>query len=123
MFSAWEEGDLERSLAYVSADAEWLPSVWSGGGSFHGHDGVRRWAARLAGSDRRVEVRALEYRDGPSGVAVIGEVRRVSGAGEPGAPITLGWVFEVEDGLVVRGEGFTDPGHALRLAGVWRPPP
>jgi ketosteroid isomerase-like protein len=33
--------------------------------------------------------------------------------------VTVGWVFEVADGKVVRGEGFSDPVHALRIAGIW----
>lgn len=121
MLSAWEVGDFELFLSHIAPDAEWMPSVWSGGGTYHGHEGLRRWAKRLTRPDRSVEFHALEYRDGPAGVAVIGEIKRLRAGREYASPLKLGWVFEVEDGRVIRGEGFSEPDRALRLAGLWPP--
>jgi hypothetical protein len=51
-------------------------------------------------------------------VVVIGEVTEVRGELPP-INVTVGWLFEVVDGKVSRGEGFSDPARALRVAGVW----
>ena len=119
MFEAWERGDVEGMLEHIAEDGDWSPSVWSGPGlTFHGHDGVREWAGQFEGPERRVEVRADEYREGPAGVAVIARVTEVRG-GSRGPTITVGWVFEVAGGKVTRGEGFSDPERALRIAGIW----
>jgi ketosteroid isomerase-like protein len=119
MFGAWEKGDVEAMLEHVAEDADWSPSVWSGAGlTFHGHDGVREWAAQFEDPERRIEVRASEYRDGPAGVAVIAHVTEFRGESR-GTAVAVGWVFEVAAGKVRRGEGFSDPEHALRIAGIW----
>ena len=119
MFGAWEKGDVDAMLEHVAEDVDWRPSVWSGAGlSFHGHDGVREWAGQFEGPDRRIGVRADQYRDGPAGVAVIAEVTEYR-AGSAAPTVTVGWVFEVGEGIVRRGEGFSDPEHALRIAGIW----
>jgi ketosteroid isomerase-like protein len=119
MFGAWETGDVDAMLDHVAAEVDWSPSLWSGAGvSFHGHDGVREWAAQFEGPERRIEVRASEYRDGPAGVVVIADVTEFRGASR-GPAVTVGWVFEVAGGKVRRGEGFSDPEHALRIAGIW----
>ena len=119
MFGAWEKGDVEAMLDHVSEDAHWSPSVWSGAGlTFHGHEGVREWAAQFEGPERRIAVRASEYRDGPAAVAVIAEVTEIRGSSRAPA-VTVGWMFEVAGGKVVRGEGFSDPERALRMAGIW----
>lgn len=118
MFAAWERGDIEGMLEWVAPEVDWHPSVWSGGMSYHGHAGVRDWAAQLAGPERAVSIRAREIRAGPAGVVVIGEAVELGGEGR-GVGRSLGWLFEVENEKVTRGEGFSDPDRARRLAGLW----
>ena len=119
MFGAWEQGDVEAMLEHVAEDADFSPSVWSGAGqTYHGHEGIREWAAQFFGPDRRIEVRATEFRGGPGGVVVIGEVTEIRGELPP-IRFTVGWLFEISAGKVSRGEGFSDPARALRVAGVW----
>ena len=118
-FARWEKGDVDGMLEFAAEDVEWLPSVWSGAGlSYHGHEGVRKWASQFAGPERRIEVAGKEFRQGSSGIAVIGEVTEFRGEA-PAATIAVGWVVELEAGKVVRAEGFSDPNRALRVAGVW----
>jgi ketosteroid isomerase-like protein len=119
MFESWERGDVDAMLEHVAEDVEWNPSVWSGAGQHYtGHAGVRRWASQFAPPGRRLTVRATQYRQGPTAVAVIGEVTEIRDD-VSASSVDVGWVFEVAEGKVTRGEGFSDPSRALRLAGVW----
>ena len=49
---------------------------------------------------------------------MITQVTEVHG-GSRGATVAVGWTFEVAGGKVRRGEGFSDPERALRVAGIW----
>jgi ketosteroid isomerase-like protein len=119
MFRAWEQGDIEAMLEFVAEDGTWHPSVWSGAGlSYHGHAGIREWAEQFSGPGQRIQVRAKEYRTSSSAVAVVGEVTEFRDDVQ-GSRMTVGWVFEIEEGKIIRGEGFSDPAHALRIAGIW----
>jgi ketosteroid isomerase-like protein len=113
------DGDVDGVLAHASEDVQWHPSIWSSSGAtYHGHDGLREWIGQFAHPHRRIQVRPKEFRQGPSAVAVVGEVAEYSGEMRT-VTVSLGWVFEVADGKVTRGEGFSDPIHALRIAGIW----
>jgi hypothetical protein len=85
--------------------------------SYHGRAGVREWAAQFAQPGRGIEVRPTEFRQGPAAIAVIGDVTEYRGHLRS-ASVTMGWVFEVAGGKVVRGEGFSEPVHALRIR-IW----
>jgi ketosteroid isomerase-like protein len=119
MFAAWLEGDVKAMLACIDEDVMWHPSIWSSGGvSYHGHAGVREWASQFRRPDRRIKLEPLEFRQGPAGVAVTGRVTEYRGR-EPTTTVSVGWAFELAGGRIVRGEGFSDPVHALRIAGIW----
>jgi ketosteroid isomerase-like protein len=119
MFAAWLDGDVEGMLACVSDDVMWHPSIWSSGGvSYHGHAGVREWASQFDEPHRQIKVEPAQFRQGPTGVAVTAQVTEYRGR-EPTTTVAVGWAFEVAGGKIVRGEGFSDPAHALRIAGIW----
>jgi ketosteroid isomerase-like protein len=119
MFAAWVNGDVDGMLEHVADDVIWHPSIWSSGGvSYHGRAGVREWAAQFGQPGRGIEIRPTEFREGPAAVAVIGDVREYRGHLRS-ASVTVGWVFEAAGGKVVRGEGFSEPVHAPRIAGIW----
>ena len=119
MFTAWVDGDVDGVLEHVSEDVQWHPSIWSSAGAtYHGHEGIREWMGQFVQPDRRIVIKPREFREGPSAVAVVGEVAEYAGDMRT-VTVSLGWVFEIAGGKVTRGEGFSDPIHALRIAGIW----
>jgi ketosteroid isomerase-like protein len=49
-FQAFDDRDLDALLAMLDDDVEAFPILAGMDGSYHGHDGIRRWWAGLFGT-------------------------------------------------------------------------
>jgi ketosteroid isomerase-like protein len=115
LLSAWARNDVVAMLRFLHPEVEWRPSRASESWArlYRGHAAVQEWTQEL--SRRTVDVRVVPERVEPVGslVGVYGELVGTR-AGEPMPPKRLAWVFEVQDGLVTRAEGFDDERDAAR---------
>jgi ketosteroid isomerase-like protein len=89
-------------------------------GPFHGHDGVRKWAAEVwevvTGLHHEIE----EIIEGPDGETIVSVQRTQGRMRHTELPTNLQWasVWRFRDGKVVRAEGYMDRAQALEAAGV-----
>ena len=119
-FEAFNRGDIEGALAGLHPEIEWHTYIvpGPGGGTYHGHDGVRElWsdARRVFGDFRNIPEELFESDD-----RVVAFVR-VEGVGrESGAAVEarIAHLYDFRDGRVSRVESFQDRDAALRAAGI-----
>ena len=119
-YEAFNRGDIEASLEILHPEIEWHTYIvpGPGGGTYHGHDGVRElWAdaRRIFGEFMNVPEQVFD-----AGDRVVAFVR-VEGVGrESGVAVTarIAHVYSFRDGMVSRVESFEDRDEALRVAGI-----
>ncbi len=99
---AYNDRDLEAMLALQHEDVVAYPTPLFGHRPHRGHDGVRRWWATMAASDRYYEVVVREIRQiGPDRVAALGEIRE---HGEQLSP--WGVLITIRDGLIAESRSY-----------------
>jgi ketosteroid isomerase-like protein len=112
---AFNRGDLETLLAALHPDIEWhVPPVLPEGPVYHGHAGVRDVWRSLNEPFDAFQIDVEEVLEAGDRVLVMAAVRgrgRESGV-EVDTP-SFGWIWTLEDGLVVRVE--VHPRRALAL--------
>lgn len=119
-YELFNSGDIEASLTLLHPEIEWHTYIvpGPGGGTYHGHDGVRElWsdARRVFGEFRNVPEELFEGDD-----RVVAFVR-VEGVGsQSGAAVQarIAHVYAFRDGKVSCVESFQDRDEALRVAGL-----
>jgi uncharacterized protein len=119
-YEAFNRGDIEASLDVLHPEIEWHTYIvpGPGGGTYHGHDGVRElWAdaRRIFGEFRNVPEQVFD-----AGDRVVAFVR-VEGVGrESGVAVTarIAHVYSFRDGMICCVESFEDREEALRVAGI-----
>jgi ketosteroid isomerase-like protein len=120
-YDAFNRGDLEEALSVMAPDIVWHTYLvpGPGGGTYHGHDGVRElWAdARNIFGD---------FRNEPERLISVGDrllvMIRICGWGkESGVAVEakIAHIHTFQDGKVVRVESYEDREDALREAGIF----
>jgi ketosteroid isomerase-like protein len=116
LFIAVIEGDSDSVLGLIHPQGEWTPTVWSGQQTYKGPDGVREWLAQFGPGleylDLRVERVELEGERG----AVLGTVFDSREGGM--FAVRVAWSFELEEGLMRRGQAHDAWEEALRAVGL-----
>ena len=83
-FQAFNDRDLDALLALADDDVEIVPILAAMEGSYHGHDGIRRWWTGLLGGFPDISIEVLEVRDlGDVTLAVQRVTGRGAGSGTP----------------------------------------
>ena len=119
-YESFNAGDIEASLTSLDPAIEWHTYIvpGPGGGTYHGHDGVRElWsdAQRIFGGFKNIPEEMFE-----SGDRVVAFIR-VEGVGvKSGIAVQarIAHVHTFRDGKVIRVESFEDRDEALRAAGI-----
>lgn len=115
LWSAFERGGMEAVLEIADDDVEWSP-YGAGGVVYRGHDGLRAYMEERR--ERGEEADARLYSAFAKGDFVVarGEVRI---RGEHGL-VTMqpGWLYEFDEGRLVRFRGFPTQEAAMRAAGL-----
>ena len=116
--AAISRGDVDSFLLGIHPDVEFIPRRAAVQGTYHGHDGMRKYIAENAESFDLFEVGNTEFRDLGDRVLAFGTVRvrgRESGV-EVTQPTALLVVFQ--DGKIIRFEDFGERDAALEAAGL-----
>jgi ketosteroid isomerase-like protein len=114
------EDDVEEMLSYVHPEGELHSAIVGGaeGNIYRGHEGFRRWVADSFESFEEVRNEWSEFRELDDRVLALGHVKaRGRGSGMELAS-SMGWVFTVRRGKVVKAEGFLSRAKALEAAGL-----
>ena len=124
-WGAWVRGDLELCLVRFSPDWHYTPpKEWLITGmpdEYRGHAGLRQWAADLREAWEFVDHTPLEVVDAGDVAAFLCKVRLRGRSTGIELDSSLGQVFWVEDGLIVREHDFADWDDALRSLGITTP--
>ena len=115
---AFNRRDLDASLALVDDDVEALPRAASMEGSYHGHEGIRRWWASLLGTFPDFQAEIRELRDlGDLTLAVLRV--RGRGAGSDTPVDAAAWhVTRFRDGKCIAWRVYTSEREALDAVGL-----
>lgn len=115
LWAAFERGGIDAVLEIADPDVEWEP--YGGGGTvYRGHEGLK--AYMRARAERNEEAEGRLYSAFAKGDCVVarGEIR-IRG---PQGVVTMqpGWLYEFNDGKLVRFRGFPTQEAAMRAAGM-----
>jgi ketosteroid isomerase-like protein len=118
LYAAMNTRDADAVTALAHPDVEWIPDSRVGEGPIRGRDNVIRFFAERAAmlDELRAETERCWGKDDRVLVFV-----RVTGRGHASGAkfkIRIGHLWNLRDGVVVRGEGYGDRGKALEAAGV-----
>ncbi|HEV2857668.1 MAG TPA: nuclear transport factor 2 family protein [Solirubrobacterales bacterium] len=103
-------------LELIHPQAEWTPTVWSGQHTYKGREGVGEWLGQFGSRLEHLEVRIEKTKvDGDRG-AVQGTVFDSRDGGM--FAVRVAWSFELEEGLMRRGQAHDTWEEALRVAGL-----
>jgi len=116
LFIALLEKQPDSVLGLIHPQGEWTPTVWSGQQTYKGPEGVREWLAQFGPGleylDLRVERIEMEAERG----AVLGVVFDSREGGM--FAVRVAWSFELEEGLMRRGQAHDSWDEALRAVGL-----
>lgn len=116
IFIALIQGDPQAVLALVHPQAEWTPTLWSGEQTYKGREGVAEWMDQFGDGlehlDHRIERMKIEGDRG----AVQGTVFDSRDRGM--FAVRVSWSFELEDGLMRRGQAHDSWEEAVRAVGL-----
>jgi len=115
---AYNQGDVEGVLAMTATDVVLVPvRALLEGGSYEGHDGVRRFMADMDEDWAEREIEVDEIRDLDRGILVLGQFRAVGRSGvEVRQP--LAWRSELREGKLIRLQAYSDVSVALNELGL-----
>jgi ketosteroid isomerase-like protein len=116
---AYNDGDLDAMLAVLAKDAELVPvRSLVEGGSYRGHEGLRRLLAEMGEEWARFEIHPDAYREIGDCVLLLAhfELRGRASGVEASAPAA--WVCECRGGKITRIRAYSDQEEALGVLGL-----
>jgi ketosteroid isomerase-like protein len=118
-YAAFNRGDIDATLQPLDAQIEWSePAEFPGGGSYHGHDGVKRYLTQSRDAWAEASSEPEEFIVAGNRIVVFVHARvRARGRSE-WQDARLADVYTVRDGKAVQMRAFADRQEALRWVGA-----
>ncbi len=108
-------------MARIHPDAQWLPTVWSSGGTLRGERAIRAWFEQFGPRLEHLRIDVAEIIGGTGWIVVLGVVHDTRAGTD--FSVMVGWTFAVAGGQVVEGRAFTSWEEARAAAGLGQPLP
>jgi ketosteroid isomerase-like protein len=105
-------GDIDGVLRHVDPRVELHPSAWSGGGVASGHQGIRNWLRQFGDGIDQLRLEVEEVVADGERVLVLGTAHDSRDRGRHTQ--RLGWIFELDDGLIFRTRSYDTWDEARR---------
>jgi uncharacterized protein len=118
-YAAFNRGDINAALEPLDAEIEWSePAEFPGGGTYHGHDGVRRYLTQSRAAWAEVSSEPEQFIPAGNHIVVFVHARvRAKGSSE-WQDVRLADVYTVRNGKAIQMRAFADREEALRWARV-----
>jgi ketosteroid isomerase-like protein len=119
-YPALNERDVERVLALFDPDAEYRPFNVSivEGGSYWGHDGIRKFFDDAAETWEYLRAEPQAYRAAGETVVVIGHLGARGRRSGIDVDSPAAWVWTIRNSKALRMCVYLDPAEALEAAGL-----
>ncbi|MDQ3726002.1 MAG: nuclear transport factor 2 family protein [Actinomycetota bacterium] len=114
LFIAMIHGEPETILELVHPQAEWSPTMWSGGEVYRGPEGVQRWLSQFGDGLEHLDIRVEQIESEGERAAILGTV--FDSRDEGMFAVRVAWSFELDGELVRRGRAHDTWDEALRAA-------
>jgi ketosteroid isomerase-like protein len=112
---AYNRGDVQTLLDISDPEAEFVPlRSLVVGGSYRGHDGIRKFMEDVSEEWEDLVIRSQEFREHESCVLLLGQFEgrgKASGV-EMRSPVA--WIFELRDRKIVRMQAYSSQQEALQ---------
>jgi uncharacterized protein len=116
---AYNDGDLDGLLAVLDPDAELVPmQSLLEGGSYRGHEGVRRLFAEMGEEWSAFEIHPDAYREAGDRVLLLAHFQVLGRASGMEASTPAAWVFECREGKIIRMRAYSDQEEAMQAVGL-----
>ncbi len=114
LFIGMIRGEPETIMELVHPQAEWSPTMWSGGEVYRGPEGVQRWLSQFGDGLEHLDIRVEEIRSEGERAAVLGTV--FDSRDEGMFAVRIAWSFELDGEMVRRGRAHDNWEEAMRAA-------
>jgi ketosteroid isomerase-like protein len=116
---AFNRGDLDELLGYISPDTEWEISENNPAArTLHGRDEIRAYLEDWRDTVHGLHYDVTRYIDAGDAVVQVGTMSGRAGHGGPELTVPLAFVTYFEDGVPVRTEEYLDVAQAHEAAGI-----
>lgn len=118
-YAAFNRGDIDAAVEPLDENIEWTePAEFPGGGTYHGHEGVKRYLKQSR--DAWAEVSSQPERFIPAGdrLVVFVHARVRPKGGDEWQDVRLADVYTMRGGKAIRMRAFGDREEALRWVGI-----
>jgi ketosteroid isomerase-like protein len=116
---AFNRGDLDEMLGYLSPDAEWEISENNPAArTLRGRDEIRAYLEDWRDTVHGLFYEVTSYVDADDAVVQVGTMTGKAGHGGPELTVPLAFVTYFEDGIPVRTEEYLDVAQAHEAAGI-----
>jgi ketosteroid isomerase-like protein len=107
---------VDAALEYADPEIVFESAIVTGaeGGTYRGHEGLRKWAADYEAAFDEVRTTPEDFRDLDDRVLMLG---RVIGRGR-GSGVELAFLSTLRDGRIIHAKGFLSWEQALEAAGL-----
>jgi uncharacterized protein len=119
-YPALNERDIEAVLALFTEDAEYRPFNVSivEGGSYQGHDGIRKFFDDAADTWEYLHAEPQTYKAGDDRVVVVGHLRARGKQSGIDVDSPAAWVWTIRNDKALKMRVYLDPNEALKAAGL-----
>jgi uncharacterized protein len=123
-YEAFNRGDIDAALQPLDPQIEWTePVEFPGGGTYHGHDGVKRYLTQSRAAWAEVSSEPERFITAGNRIVVFVHARVRPKGSNQWQDVRLADVYTVRGGKVLEMRAFADRQEALRWAGVQSPSP
>jgi ketosteroid isomerase-like protein len=122
-YAAFNRGDIDAAVHLLSPDVEWIePSEFSGGGTYHGIEGAKRYLSHSRASAEQVISQPERFIPSGNRIVVFVYARVLPKGSNAWQDIRLADVYTFNGGKVTQMRAFADRQMALQWVGIAESP-
>ena len=118
-YAAFNRGDIDAAVQPLDAQIEWTePPEFSGGGTYHGREGVKQYLAQSRAARAEVSSEPEQFITAGDRIVVFVHARVRPKDSNEWREVNLADVYTIRDGKPVAMRAFADRQEALRWVGL-----